>query len=196
MKRQAPESHGQEADRSEIRAFSARFRRADTGPRSKPRRLLRSPLSRAPLGPGAEDSWHPGVSAARAESGPLGRRQQPAIPQSLAVGLAAARREIGGREPEPRSGGRAQTCQFRTLRPASPWEWPPAAAQGAIYLACEVCSLQTATQSWTWGKKKFRNKQPNVSNSFEKLPTSQTTKVRQVLLAIYKVVLEAWEVNN
>ena len=59
---------------------------------------------------------------------------KPAIPQSLAVGLAAARREIGGREPEPRSGGRAQTCQFRTLRPASPWEWPPAAAQGAIYL--------------------------------------------------------------
>lgn len=76
MKRQAQESHGKEADRSEILAFPARFCRADTGPGSKPRRVLRSPLSRAPLGRGAQDSRHPRVSAARTESGPLGRRQQ------------------------------------------------------------------------------------------------------------------------
>lgn len=75
MKRQAPESHGQEADLSEIRVFPARFRRAETGPGSEQRRLLRSPLSRAPLGRGARDYRIPG-SLARTESGPLGRRQQ------------------------------------------------------------------------------------------------------------------------
>lgn len=83
--------------------------RAGSSSAHRPRRSPWQACNRAELSPGARCA-----SAGRA--------------------LAATPGGRGSRETAPGGRGRAQRCQLRALRPARPCEWPPAAAQGAIYL--------------------------------------------------------------